>query len=259
MFERIVFTFDDMKSMFGIIGKKLSHSYSAILFEEKFGTTYPFKLFELDNISDLNQCIENNPSLLGFNVTIPYKKEIIPFLNEMDDISKLCGSVNTVTVNWKKRKIHLKGYNTDVFGFYESYKNIFPLGCKKALILGTGGAANAVSFALKQASVDTLFVSRNKGKLNTITYAELSPEIIKDYKIIINTTPLGMFPEVNDGPEICYSAIGKDHVVIDIIYNPESTVFLQKAESQYAKVYNGLNMLKKQAEKAWEIWGLTKP
>jgi shikimate dehydrogenase len=256
MFERIVSTFDEMKSMFGIIGKKLSHSYSAILFEEKFGANYPFKLFELDKISDLNQCIDNNPSLLGFNVTIPYKKEIIPFLNEMDDISKACGSVNTVAVDRKNGKTYMKGYNTDVFGFYESYKNIFPLGCKKALVLGTGGAAKAVSYALKQASIDTLFVSRNKGKLNAITYTELSPEIIKDYQIIINTTPLGMFPEINVAPEICYSAIGKDHIVIDIIYNPDRTVFLQKAESQHAKVYNGLNMLKKQAEKAWKIWGL---
>ena len=144
--------------MYGIIGKKLSHSYSAILFEEKFGASYPFKLIELDKINYLNQFIHNNTSLLVFSVTIPYKKEIIHLLNEMDEISTSCGSVNTVAINRKDGKIFLKGFNTDVFGFYESYKNVFPLGCNKALVLGTGGAANAVSYALKQLSIETLFV-----------------------------------------------------------------------------------------------------
>jgi len=242
--------------MFGIIGKKLSHSYSAILFEEKFGASYPFKLIELDKINDLNQFIHNNLSLLGFSVTIPYKKEIIPLLNEMDEISSSCGSVNTVAINRKDGKIFLKGFNTDVFGFYESYKNVFPSGCDKALVLGTGGAANAVSYALKQLSIETLFVSRQVGKKDCISYSEVTSEVINKYKIIINTTPLGMFPNINECPEICYSAIGKDHVVIDIIYNPELTRFLQKADIQHAIVFNGYQMLKTQAIKAWQIWGL---
>ena len=242
--------------MYGIVGKKLSHSYSAKLFEEKFGATYPFKIIEIDKISDLNLFIENNPSLKGFNVTIPFKKEIIPLLTEMDDISESCGSVNTVVIDRKNGKISLKGYNTDVSGFYESYKNVFPLGCEKALVLGTGGASNAISYALKLASIETLFVSRSGGKLITITYAELSPKIIKDYRIIINTTPLGMFPNTNACPEICYSAIGENHVVIDIIYNPECTLLMQKAQTQHAMVYNGYQMLQKQAIKAWQIWGL---
>lgn len=241
--------------MFGIIGKKLSHSYSAKLFEEKFGNAFLFKLIELNKISDLGKFLENNQSLLGFSVTIPYKKEIIPYLDEMDDISASCGSVNTVALSRKDGEVHLKGYNTDVFGFYESYKNVFLPEHKKALILGTGGASNAVAYALKQVSIETRFVSRQANS-KSITYPDVTPELINEYKIIVNTTPLGMFPNTNVCPEICYSAIGKDHVIIDIIYNPELTLFLQKAVNQHARVYNGYQMLKMQALKAWQIWGL---
>jgi shikimate dehydrogenase len=242
--------------MYGLIGKKLSHSYSAILFEEKFGKTPSFQLIEIENINDLPEFIDKNPALLGFTVTIPYKKEIIPFIFELDEIAKECGSVNTVTVKRLEGKKILTGYNTDVYGFTEAYKNIITKACKKALILGTGGASSAVSYALKHLGIETLLVSRSKKMQGIITYSELSPEIISEHKLIINTTPLGTFPKINECPEICYSVIGKEHVVIDIIYNPEITLLMQKAELQKAKVFNGYQMLKNQAIKAWQIWGL---
>lgn len=242
--------------MYGIIGKKLSHSYSAILFEQQFGKKIPFQLIELEKINDLLDFIEEIPTIKGFSVTIPYKKEIIPFISELDEVAQACGSVNTVKIDRSNNKMKLIGYNTDVFGFSESYKTIIPSIIKNALVLGTGGASTAVSFALKKMNIETTFVSHTKKSSDTISYPELTPDMISKHKLIVNTTPLGMYPKINEYPEICFSAITKDHVVIDIIYNPECTMFLQKAKLQHAEVYNGLEMLKNQAKKAWEIWEL---
>jgi len=242
--------------MYGIIGKKLSHSYSAILFEEKFGKKNPYSLIELENINDLPRFIEENPDMKGFNVTVPYKKEIIPLISELDEVALDCGSVNTVQIIKSNNKNKLFGYNTDVFGFEEAYKSIIPSSCKKALIIGTGGASSAVSFALKKMNIETTFISHTKKSSDTIYCSQLSPKDVSEHKLIINATPLGMFPNINEHPEICFSAITNEHVVIDLIYNPQWTVFLQKAKLQQAKVYNGLEMLKNQAKKAWQIWGL---
>jgi shikimate dehydrogenase len=246
----------ELSIMYGIIGKKLSHSYSAILFEQQFGKKIPFQLIELEKINDLLNFIEENPTLKGFSVTIPYKKEILPFISELDEVAQACGSVNTVKIN-RLNNMKLIGYNTDVFGFSESYKNFIPASIKNALVLGTGGASTAVSFALKEMKIETTFVSHTKKSSDTISYSELTPDMISENKLIVNTTPLGMFPKINEYPEICFSAITKDHIIIDIIYNPDCTLFLQKAKIQHAEVHNGLEMLKNQAKKAWKIWGLT--
>ncbi len=242
--------------MYGLIGKKLSHSYSALLFKEKFGTMFPFELIEIDNIIDLTRYIDNHPDLKGLSVTIPYKKEIIPYLTYIDPVADECGAVNTIKIDKPKGKTVLSGYNTDVYGFMEAYKDFFPAGNKNALILGTGGAAVAVAYALRNLEINVTFVSRIYKSEKIISYKEITENLIKKNKLIVNTTPLGMFPEINMNPDICYSAIGDQHIIIDIIYNPETTLFMQKCMDQGAAAYNGMEMLKKQAHKAWEIWEL---
>jgi len=242
--------------MYGLIGRKLTHSYSAILFEEKFGKKYPFELIEIDNIIDLNRYIDHHPDLRGLSVTIPYKKEIIPYLTTIDPIAEECGAVNTIRINKVKGKTELHGFNTDFYGFYESYKKYFPAENKNAMILGTGGASVAVAYALRQAGFRVTFISRLHKSESILSYKEITDNLIRGNNLIINTTPLGMFPDIYASPDICYSAIGPQHVAIDIIYNPEVTEFMQKCINQGAKAYNGMSMLKKQAEKAWEIWGL---
>jgi shikimate dehydrogenase len=242
--------------MYGLIGKKLSHSYSAILFGEKFGNEFGFELIEIDNIIDLTRYIDHHPELKGLSVTIPYKKEIIPYLSSIDPIAEECGAVNTVSIIKQKDKTLLHGYNTDVYGFSEAYKKFFPSENKNALVLGTGGAAVAVAYALRKTGMNVTFVSRMHKSEKIISFKELTKNLISENNLIVNTTPLGMFPKITDYPDICYSAIGPQHVVVDIIYNPETTLFMQKCMDQGAVAYNGLDMLKKQAEKAWEIWGL---
>ena len=242
--------------MYGLIGKKLSHSYSAVLFENKFGTSPGFSLIEIDNIIDLTRYIDHNPELRGFTVTIPYKKEIIPYLHTIDSIAEKCGAVNTVKIERNNGKTLLHGFNTDVHGFSEAYSTYISDKNKNALVIGTGGAAGAVSFVLKEKGKSITYISRIYKSEKIISYKEITDILINENNLIINTTPLGMFPKINEYPEICFTAIGKQHVVIDLIYNPDMTVFMQKCKDQGAAVYNGMEMLKKQAEKAWKIWGL---
>ena len=242
--------------MYGLIGKKLSHSYSAILFEKRFGSTPPFKLIEIDNIIDLNRYIDNNPEINGFTVTIPYKKEIIPYLNSIDDVAEKCGAVNTVKIERKNGKTLLHGFNTDVYGFSDAYSHLFPLENKNVIIIGTGGAAGAVGYVLKNNGFKITYISRIHKSHEILSFTEITENLINENKLIVNTTPLGMFPKIEAYPEICFSAIGKHHIIIDIIYNPELTTFMQKCIAQGAAAYNGMEMLRKQAEKAWKIWGL---
>lgn len=242
--------------MYGIVGEKLGHSFSEKIFKEKFGNSYQFKIIELVNIGKLNKYIVDNPQLKGFSVTIPYKKEIIPFINVLDDTSKEINAVNTVLVSRINNYVLLNGYNTDAYGFTKAYSKYFPEKCKNAIILGTGGAADAVNYALKKLGFDTIMVSRSKKSKGIILYSELSDEIIKHNKIIVNATPLGMFPNVDLFPQINYQAFTNQHIAIDLTYNPKETMFLKKAKEFKAKTYNGYNMLQHQAEKAWEIWDL---
>ncbi|GET46750.1 shikimate dehydrogenase family protein [Capnocytophaga felis] len=242
-----------MKRLFALVGKNISYSFSRAYFAEKFKKEHisdaEYVNFDLNCIGELPQKLQENPNIQGMNVTIPYKKEIISMLAKLDPISEQIGAVNTIKITKKG----LVGYNTDHFGFSESLKPFLEQQHTKALILGTGGASNAVAYALKMLGISFRFVSRNP-KMGQFSYADLSPQIIGKYKIIINCTPLGTFPNVEDFPPIPYQFLTSEHLLYDLIYNPEKTIFLQKGEKKNATIINGRKMLELQAEKAWEIW-----
>ncbi|QYS86123.1 shikimate dehydrogenase [Flavobacterium oreochromis] len=239
----------------GLLGRNISYSFSKNYFKDKFQNESLTSFFSYDNydiqkIDEFKNIIINEPNLIGLNVTIPYKEEIIPLLDRLSETAKYIGAVNTIKINSKKELI---GDNTDFYGFQES---LIPLLCdhhKKALILGTGGASKSIAYALKNLGIEYLFVSR-KQSLNTISYNELNASIITEYNIIINCTPLGTYPNIKDCPSIPYEFITSNHLVYDLIYNPEKTTFLIKAKEKGAIIKNGYEMLVLQAEKAWEIW-----
>lgn len=240
-------------SLFGLIGFPLSHSFSKGYFADKFkreGLEYNhYENYPLASIEEFKDLVENS-GLSGLNVTIPYKEAVIPFLNELDPEAQEIGAVNTIRIedNW------LKGYNTDVYGFVESLKPM--LNAREnyqALILGTGGASKAVAYGLKKLGIPYLYVSRFERE-GVLSYNELSAHHVAEHELIINTTPLGMFPDIDNAPPIAYGSIGDSHILYDLVYNPAKTLFLEKGEEQGAQIKNGLEMLHLQAEKAWEIW-----
>ncbi len=241
---------------FGLVGKKLSHSFSKEYFEGKFIylnlTDHIYYLFELNKISELPALIQTHPELRGLNVTIPYKEEIIPLLNNLDDIAQKVGAVNVVKVEDDKT---LSGFNTDYYGFKKSLLDWISPGELKALVCGTGGAAKAVCTVLEALHVPYINVSRKK-RSGILTYTDLNEDksIVTDHKLIINATPLGMYPEVNTLPDIDYDLIGPAHFLFDLVYNPELTLFLKKGFGRGASIKNGFEMLRLQAEKSWEIW-----
>lgn len=240
---------------FGLIGKSLKHSFSKMYFEEKFKkdgiTDCSYELFELDDISGLMEFIARN-NLSGLNVTIPYKEAVLIFLDKTDEKARLIGAVNTIKVVNDKGKILLEGFNTDYLGFMKSLEGLEIKG-KKALILGTGGAAKAVAFALQTLGIDYMLVSRNPKEKQT-GYDDLNEETVGNHQIIINATPLGMFPNVNSYPEIPYEFITSRHLLYDLVYNPEETVFLRRGKERGAKTINGRKMFELQAELSWKIW-----
>ncbi len=242
----------------GLIGKSISHSFSKPYFEEKFlkeqrtGATY--QNFDLENLDSLMQIITEH-KLSGINVTKPYKETVIPFLNELDETAKTINAVNCIKIVWNNELPYLTGYNTDYYGFAQSIKPFLEPSHQKALILGTGGASKAVHYALTQVGIDVYYVTRGEKKGgNYFHYDELNEYVLNAFKLIVNCTPLGMFPNNNARPEIPYQYITPGHLLYDVIYNPPLTEFLNAGKAQGATVINGLNMLKLQAEKAWEIW-----
>lgn len=241
---------------FGLIGKSLKHSFSKNYFEEKFQTlglkNYSYQYFELETIDSIKQLSAEHPELKGFNVTIPYKETIIPFLDELSDEAKKIGAVNCVSISNKK----LIGHNTDVYGFSQSIKPFLDVNHQRALILGTGGASKAVAYALQKTGVEIYFVTSSSVKKtnNTFFYSEINEVVMNAFKLIVNTTPVGMFPKIDEAPELPYHLLTPQHLAYDLIYNPEQTLFLQKAQAQGAITVNGLSMLQLQAEKSWEIW-----
>ncbi len=242
----------------GLIGKSISHSFSKSYFEKKFVaesiTGFSYTNFDLDNLESLHQIISEH-HLSGLNVTKPYKEEVIPYLNELDFTAKEIGAVNCIKISQKDNKPYLTGYNTDYYGFAQSIKPFLEPIHQKALILGTGGASKAVNFALKNVGVDIYFVTTgNKKAANYFHYNELNQYIMDAFKLIVNATPLGLFPDENNCPEIPYEYISPQHLLYDLIYNPEETLFLKKGKEKGAVTVNGLSMLKLQADKAWEIW-----
>ena len=242
---------------FGLIGKSLEHSFSPVYFKEKFERegiqdSY-YQLFPLKTIDEFNQLISDFSELTGVNVTIPYKQSIIPFLDEIDENAKEINAVNTIKFERINSKLILKGFNTDYLGFMDSLKPYLKECHKSALILGTGGSSAAVAYALKKMGINYIKVSRSPVR-EVLSYKELTEEIMREYNLIINTTPLGMFPDVETYPIIPYSAISKNHILFDLIYNPIKTVFLKKGEEKGATIINGAEMLISQAEYAWKIW-----
>lgn len=242
----------------GLIGFPLTHSFSAKYFADKFENEsikgFTYENFEIPKIEDFPDVIKNNPEIIGLNVTIPYKEQIIPYLDELDEEAKEIGAVNTIKVIRTKDGVKLKGYNTDIYGFRETLKPLLKMNHYKALILGTGGAAKAVEYVLRKIGLSVLYVSRNPKSEKEKIYDELNAFAVKDFPVIVNSTPLGMHPKVDVCPAIPYEALSEDNLLYDLIYNPAETLFMKKGAEQGAITQNGLGMLKLQAEKAWEIW-----
>lgn len=240
---------------FGLIGYPLSHSFSPAFFSQKFNkeniSDCLYEAFPIKSVEELPSLLANHPDLEGLNVTIPYKKEIVFFLHKSTQAVKQTGACNCIKI---KNGI-LTGYNTDVTGFEKSLLTDLKPIHTKALILGTGGAAAAVEFVLKRLNIDFLFVSRkSQPGQNILTYEEINSERINEYKLVINTTPAGMYPDVNNCPDILYKNLTKEHYLYDLIYNPAQTLFLKKGAEKGAITKNGSDMLIIQAEESWKIW-----
>lgn len=243
---------------FGLIGKSLSHSFSKSYLEEKFVKEdrlgFQYSNFDLENLDDLHKLVLTH-HLSGLNVTKPYKELIIPHLDELDITAKEIGAVNCVKITWENNTPFLMGYNTDYYGFAQSIKPFLEPTHQKALILGTGGASKAIAYALKNVGVDFYYVTTGEKKAsNYFHYSELNEYVLNAFKLVVNCTPLGMYPKTEVCPDIPFQFITGEHLLYDLIYNPEETLFLQKGKEQGAVIINGLNMLKLQADKAWEIW-----
>ncbi len=241
---------------YGLIGFPLGHSFSKNYFNEKFeseGINAEYINFEIPSINELKAVLVTNPELKGMNVTIPYKQQVIPYLNEITKEAKEIGAVNVIKVTRKGDKVYLKGYNSDVVGFTESIKPMLESCHKKALILGTGGASKAVEYGLKSLGIETKYVSRTK-KNGQFTYEDITPEVVKEYNVIVNCTPLGMYPNVDECPKLPYEAMDSHNLLYDLIYNPDETTFLSRGKKHGALTKNGLEMLLLQAFVSWEFW-----
>lgn len=242
--------------LYGLIGYPLSHSFSEKYFAQKFEregiTGCRYQSFPLKDIDDLEILLRGNPQLCGLNVTIPYKKQVLKFLHEsrLPDGLQACNCI-------KIKEGRLTGYNTDWTAFRDSLLSVLKTHHTRALVLGTGGAAEAIVFALKQMNIRVSIVSRHLTKDSTYTYNELTKEIIQQHGLIINTTPLGLYPDINSYPQIPYDHINSSHILYDLVYNPEKTLFLQKGKKQGATIKNGEEMLVLQAEESWKIWNDT--
>lgn len=237
---------------YGIIGKSLSHSFSPRYFDQKFtqeSIDAVFRAFELPEIDAVNELLHARPQLAGLCVTIPYKEAIIPYLDELDPAALDIGAVNCIQFCGDKRK----GYNTDVIGFAASLKPLLPQDPLQALVMGTGGASKAVCTALKQLNIPYTLVSRNAIS-GHLTYTDLDTQMIAANRLIINTTPLGTYPDIADLPSLPYDAIGAQHILYDLIYNPAETAFLKAGKERGARIKNGMEMLELQAEENWRLW-----
>ena len=242
---------------YGLVGYPLKHSFSIGYFNEKFSSEKieaEYINFEIPDINNFPEIIEANPNLHGLNVTIPYKEKVIPYLDELDKQAAAIGAVNVIKIIRNKGgKPKLIGYNSDIIGFTQSIQPLLQSHHKKALILGTGGASKAVFHGLKNLGIEAKFVSRT-ARFGMLTYEELNAEIIKESTVIVNGTPGGMYPKVDACPDIPYEAITSEHLLYDLLYNPNITLFMKKGEAKGAVTKNGLEMLLLQAFAAWEIW-----
>ncbi|MBR5053618.1 MAG: shikimate dehydrogenase [Bacteroidaceae bacterium] len=237
---------------FGIIGFPLGHSFSRGFFTEKFareGIDAQYLNFEIPDVAMLKDILRENPELRGLNVTLPHKQAVIPLLDELSDEAREIGAVNVIRV----RDGRLKGFNSDIIGFTESIRPLLQPHHTKALILGTGGASRAIRVGLSRLDIEWTYVSRTPRE-EMLTYSDLTPEVMKEYTVIVNCSPVGMFPKVDQAPAIPYELLTPKHLLFDCVYNPEDTLFMKKGREQGAIVKNGLEMLHLQAVASWEFW-----
>jgi shikimate dehydrogenase len=244
---------EDKKVRFGLIGKNISYSFSKGYFTRKFSELglddHSYENFDLGKIEDFSTLITDNPDIKGLNVTIPYKEAVLPYLTKIHPEAVQIGAINTIRLYNGKRM----GFNTDVYGFRKSIEPFLRPHHKKALILGTGGASKAVAFVFDKLGIPFQFVSRNP-KEDQLNYSDLDQNKMEECTVLVNCTPLGTFPKVEEKPDVPYRFINNSHLLFDLIYNPQKTSFLKEGELRGATILNGFRMLELQAEKAWEIW-----
>jgi len=241
---------------YGLIGYPLGHSFSIGYHNQRFadeGINAKYINFEISNIEQLIEVLSQNPDLKGLNVTIPYKEKVMEYLDYISPEARAIGAVNVIRVIHEGKKIVLRGYNSDVIGFTQSIEPMLESYHKKALVLGTGGASKAVAYGLKSLGIEPVFVSRYE-RPGTIQYQNITPDVVKEYNVIVNCTPLGMFPKVDSCPDLPYEALDDRNILYDLIYNPDETLFMKKGAERGAAVKNGLEMLLLQAFASWEYW-----
>ena len=242
---------------YGLIGYPLGHSFSISYFNQKFadeGINAKYENYEIASIDELTEILDSTPELRGLNVTIPYKEKVIDFLDSVSPEARAIGAVNVIKVSHEGNKVILMGYNSDVIGFTQSIEPMLDKKWhKKALILGTGGASKAINYGLKSLGLETVFVSRYE-RPGTIQYDKITPEVVKEYNVIVNCTPVGMFPKTEECPKLPYEAMDYHTILYDLIYNPDQTLFMRRGAEYGADVKNGLEMLLLQAFASWEFW-----
>ena len=241
---------------YGLIGYPLGHSFSIGYHNEKFareGIDAEYVNFEIPNIEQLIEVLSSNPELKGLNVTIPYKEKVMEYLDYISPEARAIGAVNVIRVIHEGSKIVMRGYNSDVIGFTQSIEPMLEKHHKKALVLGTGGASKAVAYGLKSLGIESVFVSRYE-RPGTIQYESITPEVVQEYNVIVNCTPLGMFPKIDTCPALPYDALDEHNILYDLIYNPDETLFMKRGAARGAAVKNGLEMLLLQAFASWEFW-----
>lgn len=241
---------------YGLIGYPLGHSFSISYHNQRFadeGINAKYVNFEIPSIDELPEVLSSNPELKGLNVTIPYKEKVMEFLDYISPKARAVGAVNVIKVIHEGKNIILKGYNSDVIGFTESIEPMLEPCHKKALILGTGGASKAVNYGLRSLGLETVYVSRYE-RPNTIQYDKITPDVVREYNVIVNCTPVGMYPHSDECPLLPYEAMDENNILYDLIYNPDETLFMKRGAQHGAQTKNGLEMLLLQAFASWEFW-----
>ncbi len=241
---------------FGLVGYPLGHSFSRSFFNDKFQgekIDAEYLNFEIPSIEQFTEIIETHPELKGLNVTIPYKQQVMDYLDEVSPEARAIGAVNVVRVEHNGKNVKLIGFNSDVIGFTQSIEPLLRTHHKKALILGTGGASKAINYGLKKLGLETLFVSRSK-RDNCITYEDINADVLKEYEVIVNCSPKGMYPHTDECPDIPYEHLTYNNLLYDLVYNPEETLFMKNGKAHGAQVKNGLEMLILQALASWDFW-----
>lgn len=242
---------------YGLIGYPLGHSFSISYFNQRFqdeGINAVYENYEIPTIESLDEVLNLNPELKGLNVTIPYKEKVIPYLDSISPEARAIGAVNVIKVSHEGKNVKLKGYNSDVIGFTKSIEPMLEKKWhKKALILGTGGASKAINYGLRNLGLETVFVSRYE-RPDTIQYQNITPDVIREYNVIVNCTPVGMYPHTEECPLLPYEAMDSHTILYDLIYNPDETLFMKRGAKYGAQTKNGLEMLLLQAFASWEFW-----